>query len=439
MRVDDSIALLTAVNTARARNLIQAWRVGQILEAVVERVTNVGNSTLNVNDQSVDVRTVQPLAVGAKLALEVAQTGAQVVLRVLQVTPPKQPIADTIRALLPRQASLEPVLTRLASWTPPAPEAPPPAIPTRLAPANIPPAAPPPAFPPPPVGLTPRIAMRPAALQNAPAAQPVLDLARKFIDRLPTPRELQTPDALREAIKNAGPFFERKLAAGAPPPDIDAALDGDLKAGLLRLADVLGTLTRAPGTSSADAEPSAASQRPAPQRAAPRAHAAPPRAEPIAPELLALEDDVRAALARVTLHQLASLPQDESSPPQWLLDIPVRNGERFDIVHLHVFREPKPRDPRYPPAWCVRLSFDLATLGPIDVLVTYFALAVSVSVWARESATAMLFERHLEQLKTRLLADGVHLNHMHCECGPAPFAHDPVRALKHHSLIDERA
>lgn len=429
MRVDESITLVTAVGNARAQNLIQAWRIGQILDAVVERVTSVGNGTLNVNNQSVEVRTNLPLTVGAKLALEVAQTGAQIVLRVLNAAPLRRPVADTLRTLLPQQASLAPALARLASLV----RAP--------ADAGVSGRATGTAIPPPPdlaAALGPAIPPRPAAQpHHVPPSNPVLELARKILDRLPTPRQIQTPDELREAVKNAGPFFERKLAGGAPSADIDASLDGDMKAGLLRLVALLRTPS--PTAPATPPEVMSPPERGTVPRAAPRpAAAARPHVETLLPDLRPLEDDVRAALARVTLQQLASLPRDESAPPQWLLDVPVRNGERIEIFHLHIFREKKPRDPKFPPAWCVRLSFDLVTLGPINVLVTYHALAVSVSLWAKERATVTLFERHLEQLRSQLRAEGVHVSHLHCECGNAPFAHDPVHELKHHSLVDER-
>ncbi len=409
MRVDDSIALLTTQTTARAQSLIQAWRVGQILEAVVERISNVGNATLNVNNQSVDVKTSQPLAVGDKLSLQVTQSDAQVILRILQAVPPRQPVVESLRSLLPKQGSLEKTLAQLAQIAPP--------LPAKTLLARI------------------------AALSGGHSPpNPILEMARKLIDRLPTPEQVQSPEQLREAIKNAGPFFERKLAGSAlaREPDLsEGDFEADLKANLLKIAEALSR----PPDKSAAASPNPTAAHP--DVPVPGRSGQPIKPSTVSPEILPsqwllLDEDVQSALARITVHQLASLPDDPGAPPQWLLDIPLRNGERFEVLHLHIFREPKPRDPSFPPAWCVRLTFDLVTLGPVAVLVTYHALAISVSVWATEPSTAALFENHLNTLKQQLIHDGIHLNHIRCECGKAPFAADPVQALKHHSLIDER-
>ena len=66
MRLDETTPLLTAVVTPRLTATLSAWRVGQILDAVVTRITNVGTATLNVNNISLDIQSNVPLAVGTR-------------------------------------------------------------------------------------------------------------------------------------------------------------------------------------------------------------------------------------------------------------------------------------------------------------------------------------------------------------------------------------
>ncbi len=407
MRLDEVTPLLTAVATPHLTATLSAWRVGQILDAVVTRITDVGAATLNVNNVSIDIHSALPLAVGRRLILEVAQTGTRIALRVLTPPAPKDAIAEALRILAPRQSDLAPVLTELSRITHPMPN----------------------------VAVTQLPASNAAAL----AAPALRALAKNIIERIRTPAQTATPDGLKQAVINAGPFFEHQLATAADTADAISVLDHDLKSGLLKLAGYLTTIL--PQAAPAGGAPVA----PPPTTGAARVHAPPhpvqlaaQRADNAAPlEILAKEID--AALARITTQQLLSLPEHGADAPQWIVDLPLRNGERVDVFHLHVFREKHPRDPKQPPAWCVRLSFDLIALGKVGVLVTLFAGAVSISLWAQKNATARRFEHHLASLRSELHAAGVVISHLHCECGDAPFSADTPFKQQRNGLIDERA
>jgi hypothetical protein len=378
MRVSASNPLLTLVAGHRPSPASAEWRAGQILNAVVSRVSNVGTATLNVNNVAIDVRGSAPLIVGARLRLEVAQMGTSVTLRILP-PPENTTLTDTVRQLLPRQESLAPLMARLGSL------------------------------------LTANAAQRPALGVVPP---PLADAARQLFARIATREHVASPEGLRQAILNAGLFFERQLLTPQPPQS------ADIKGALLKLIADLRTISP---RSSASALPAG------------RTSGAPPPGEPIAPAPLfdMLEDGAQAALARIVLQQLASLPRSEGDAPQWFLDLPFRQGEHVHLVRLHIYREKHPRDPKHLPAWCVRLSFDLVTLGPVSVLVTWFGGAASISLWAQRDDTARLFDAHLAALRTRLHDDGVPIRHMQCEHGTAPFAADPLHDAFSHTLVDE--
>jgi hypothetical protein len=510
MRLDEITPLLTAVATPRLTATLSAWRVGQVLDAVVTRITSVGTATLNVNNISLDIRSELPLTVGHRLLLEVAQTGTQITLRVLTPPAPTDTVAQALRVLAPRQSKLAPLLNELAkvafpAATPPTP-APPlttalaTALPIRSsavtqapvpdtsviitpAPARTPASTPAPTLA--PAAFVPSLAPQlapsvTAAAANTPArtnsttpvvtpsltplgtpapalpgfaataaaslatalanAPPQLrELAKSVIARIRTPAQTATPEGLKQAVKNAGPFFEHQLATATSTDELDVLFDQDLKAGLLKLVGLLKTiLPQLTPTSSTSAPPPAAAgterAHPPPQVA----QLATPLAANTAP-LEALAKEVDAALARIITQQVLSLPERDTDAPQWIFDLPLRSGERVDVLHLHVYREKHARDVKQPPAWCVRLSFDLVTLGRVGALVTLFGGSVSVAMWAQQVATAQLFERHLATLRTELQTAGLAISSLRCECGDAPFSPDTPFNKKRSSLIDERA
>jgi len=437
MRLDETAPLVTAVATPRLTATLNAWRVGQVMDAVVTRIINVGTATLNVNNISLDIHSELPLTVGSRLVLEVAQTGARIALRVLTPPAPKDVVADALRVLAPRQSALAPVLTELAKMALPTPSG---AV-TQMPAASAGPATTPLSIAqaPAPLPATALPASLAAALATAPPG--LCELAKNVIERIRTPAQTATADGLKQAIKNAGPFFEQRLATATATDDAALVFDQDLKAGLLKLAGFLKTVL--PPT--APASGTSAPPLPASAAGTARTHA-PPQAAQLATQLAAntapletLAKEADAALARITTQQLLSLPERGADAPQWIFDLPLRSGERVDVFHLHVFREKHPRDAKQPPAWCVRLSFDLVTLGKVGALVTLFAGTVSVSIWAQQNATARLFEHHLTTLRSELHAAGVPIGRLHCECGDAPFPTDAPLKQKRSGLIDERA
>lgn len=443
MRIDDLSTLITTVASPRVTSVLNTWRAGQIIEAIVARVSNVGTATLNVNNTPIDVRTTLPLEVGARLLLEVAQMGRQPTLRIVTAPAVAETVAHAIRSLAPQQGSLKPVLEQLVRWagTEPttstprnSPLAPAPASPPGTAPSVFPlPAAPP------PMALRPTNAPPPAPWP-APIPPPLRELAQRVLERIATPQQIATPDGLKQAIKDSGVFFEHKLASPAARPETTAPPAQDLKAVLLQLASVLKTAlppTAPVAAPSPNANPSPAPTAPRNQQPAPAQQAAAIIDAGLQLQVLAKETD--AAVARVTLQQLLSLPEKTTDAPQWIFDLPVRWGESINIIHLHIYREKHPRDPKHPPAWCVRLSFDLLALGEIGVLVTLLGGAVSLSIWALQPATKTLFDQHIGELQAQLRDAGVPVNRISCECGAAPFTADTPLAQKQRYLIDEKA
>src|SRR5690606_22146096 len=144
----------------------------------------------------------------------------------------------------------------------------------------------------------------------------VRDAAERLFRQLLHVRELRGPGRLRQAMADAGTLLEARLRAGArtgAAPDLGA----DLKAGLLRLQQALGHAPPAQAGPSSPPPPGtgAPTALPVPPLLPPLSHTrpypqpqAPAPAPALVPQVLAtLRRDVDGVLARLQLHQLASV------------------------------------------------------------------------------------------------------------------------------------
>ncbi|MBK5971029.1 MULTISPECIES: flagellar hook-length control protein FliK [Thiorhodovibrio] len=77
---------------------------------------------------------------------------------------------------------------------------------------------------------------RPAQVQSA-QNQALNQSVKQLLDRLASPRELTDPARLAESLRNSGVWLEATLARAGAAPASHQALDADLKAQLLRLAE----------------------------------------------------------------------------------------------------------------------------------------------------------------------------------------------------------
>ena len=222
-----------------------------------------------------------------------------------------------------------------------------------------------------------------AAIQQILAAQAPLDPA-------------VTSQTLRTAMAGSGLFLEAVLAAaatrGAEPPD----LTGDLKAQMLRLPTVLDTalqlaaLQGAPPPRPAPLPGRRSSARPPPP-ARNGATAGQPAAlsgvgeEDDAPSLAhALVHGAQAALARLQLSQIASLPRP-GEPTRWTFELPVAAPDGRAVAQFEIRRE-TPGAGHAAATWRVRFSLDMPPAGPVHAEVALSDGAVRTTLWAEGQA-----------------------------------------------------
>ena len=139
---------------------------------------------------------------------------------------------------------------------------------------------------------------------------------------------------------------------------------------------------------------------------------------------LDLLQQTEAALARIHLNQLASLPREaEHRLVEWLFDIPVRRGDDIDLWSARLYRDADGQSQQHeqPAAqWHIQLAFDLPGLGPMQAQINLQGERVSTHFWASEANTLPLLREHLHELRRSLLAAGLEVGDIDCQQGAIP-------------------
>lgn len=154
------------------------------------------------------------------------------------------------------------------------------------------------------------------------------------------------------------------------------------------------------------------------------------------PDLL---QQTEAALARIHLNQLASLPREgEHRLVEWLFDIPVRRGEDIDFWSARLYRDADGKDDargQAQPLWSVQLAFDLPGLGPLQAQISLRGDRVSTHFHAARAETLPLLHAHLHELRRAMHDAGLDVDVIDCQPGSIPVDASPTRT----PLINEKA
>jgi hypothetical protein len=280
---------------------------------------------------------------------------------------------------------------------------------------------------------------------------------------LPDLARMTTAKGVAQALNASGLFMESRLLAGQNP-----TLVPDLKANLLRvIAQILpglpdntsynaaaaaNTLARAMpsvirnalGTLGLVAAPGPQSSFPLPARTL-----GSPDSKDDLETLLKL---AAGAISRLQSHQLGGLEQtrtnaDGTQVTTWQLEIPMRNAHDIVPLQVKVQREDTPEREETPdPAtqevkekdrlWRVELAFDLEPLGPLQVQAQLVAGSLSSQMWAQREGAAELISGELDNLRARLVACGLNVKELACNCG---VPSQGPRTVLEQRWIDENA
>ncbi|MCW8157350.1 flagellar hook-length control protein FliK [Stutzerimonas stutzeri] len=293
------------------------------------------------------------------------------------------------------------------------------------------------------------------ALQGGTAALPegLRGAAEKLLGLIPEMQQLGDAKAVAAALARSGVFLEARLLAGQTE-----GLQGDLKAGLLRL---LAQMPNLPGsTPLASAQAGALGQAlPAFARQALGSLAQsnarqlaigfplPTRLPPGLDEEADLEMLLKlaaAAVSRLQTHQLSSLAQTQVGPDgalltTWQLELPMRDQRDIVPLQIKLQREDQPKrqeKERGEPLWKIELAFDVAPLGPLQVQAQLTRGTLSSQLWAERGATAQLVAAELTHLRGRLQAAGLNVGELSCRQGTPPQG--PSTTLEQR-FVDEKA
>jgi hypothetical protein len=357
----------------------------------------------------------------------------------LAAAPPGEPApapADLKAALLTLQQALPappaadaPAQGRQTAT--PAPQAAP--SPQGAAPPGPAPQGPAPAAP--PTGAGPPAILQPPAPQAEPtgpatqvaepAQPPATPLppsgSKAATAQVPTPQlPAGGPPELRDirpAIARSGPVPD--AARAAVPPEAPAPLDP--KTALLRLQQALpeSAPQDAPAQTARPAAPPADGPPPAPRAAPPARDAALSPQGPASASLPAgaslsalvqhLRPQVEQALARLTLHQLASLP--DGAAATWMFELPVATPQGAALAQFEVRRDPPESGGAGGEAeaapWRARFSIDIEPLGPVHVHLAMTAGKAAVSVWAEREGSLERLRDEGAELSRALSAEVV--------------------------------
>jgi len=146
-----------------------------------------------------------------------------------------------------------------------------------------------------------------------------------------------------------------------------------------------------------------------------------------------LREAGEAILARLLLHQIASAENEQDC---WLVEIPIRDGDNLDLLHLRIDRERYTDGRDGESRWMANLAIDLPALGPIRTQVSLQNKWISCIFWAEHVTTVSIIRHRLKHLENALEAHGLRVQSLSCGHGTPP----PTRSgQSRRALLDTKA
>ncbi len=269
--------------------------------------------------------------------------------------------------------------------------------------------------------------------------QSLIERVHAVINSLPDTGNIRDGNGLKQAVAQSGLFMESRLMHILQQPTTGITMPPvDFKGGLLSLLLTLLNLNKnmPPAPTSATSTPNAA------HNAVPNAQTSTQvilnsqmNLQQVLTELLR---NVGSGLARLQLSQLVSSTPEEDGKRAWVMELPVRNGEHIDLIQLRIKKEKNQNSPKKSTLWTVTLALELHEIGPIQVRIALKNKTVSTYFWAKNSDTTTLINQHLTILETCYRKVGLTVGALKVHHGTAPEPVSPDANLPH-ILLDEKA
>ncbi len=379
----------TPLTIDKARTgLLESLKPGQLLQARVINTEGKTSLLLRVGNTDVAARGEIRVNPGEKLQLQVLRVSSPLEFLVLGRTRKEDAQIRAMRSALPRQQSVSRLLNHLSTQFPGGVKISEPKTGISTAPPADAGTKP---FPAGPAGPEVRGDLRSALLKISPGiSDKILRQVDLILNNAREGTEPLTATRIKQAFQDSGLFLESNLAAGN-------GAGTDLKASLLRLLLHLRPLL----------QPSESGGR---QTALhPHSGQRPTNLQPasIGRLLTELLLQTEGALSRTLLHQLASLPREETAQQVWQFELPIRHQEGTDDLFVRICREHKPGGNDEAPRWSVRLEFNLPNLGPVATRLTLQDDVISNHFIAQDPESARKLDRAMPVLTQAFLRAGL--------------------------------
>ncbi len=140
---------------------------------------------------------------------------------------------------------------------------------------------------------------------------------------------------------------------------------------------------------------------------------------------------LESSVARIESQQLASLQAREQGQVQWLLDLPVRNGQEIDYWQLFMRREQSaPTDQNEKEKrWLVTLSVDLELAGKLAIHIDHSERRTFVKLFSEEASVLQWVEEKSPILQAKLSKAGIANSEVEGHFGALPDSLQPDVAL----------
>lgn len=376
-----------AIHSSQALSTdLPAIRLGQKIQLIIES-HDPQLTVLRYGQQRFQCQSELPFFKGQTIEGIVTAVAPTLTLKLPAPESDSAILSNTINSLLPRQASLTPLLANLVQLS-----------------------------------------------NNADAG--LSETIAPLINSLSNALDLESNNALKTALTDSGIFLENRLLHNA---ENSAMLSADLKAGLLRLLASLTTqqlefstanlpLLTDRASALKPAMPSSNNRRPI----TPPHRGMVPQAQDLDIPSLAdadlpfaveeLTQQTQNSLARLELMQLANLPKPGETMPPLCLELPLRHNDRIDLIGLRLSLDQKNRTSmtQQSNTWAIMLAFSLPELGALTAQLTLVDNQLSAHFWAVNDTTADQLIKYFPLLRESLAAAGLHAEFLHCEVGQAP-------------------
>lgn len=239
--------------------------------------------------------------------------------------------------------------------------------------------------------------MLPVLENNPSVAETLKLLARQILTAIPAQIQLQDAGQVQHSIVQSGVFLETKLAELLTGQG-EQNLGADLKFKLLKLVESLNSEIRKQGIETSVRQDSI----------------------PILKEVL---DKTQSALAKITLDQFHSLPNEQSAKQVWMLELPFFHQRHANTVRIEIQQDKSHKHHAEEKHWAVSITITPPDLATIHCNISCFDGAINTRFWSDNTATVEKINTHLEHLKQQFELKGLKTGFMEAHQGkPAATA-----------------